>query len=340
MCCVKMALSDKVKNYIGGLRDERILNFHRGACVLPEWTGFDLRLMMGAGDMDHGGKPNLEMFSTYNVFYCLPLDWNDSLRKNVDYLLGSTAKTLLCFVDNDDKDQVAAFCDLFAGRFSFIDGHGGHCPHFSMCALGRLLGEGGIATNIFEMSEGLMTVGELEFWLDHGYFRGPSCDNMMTSRVYQPGVPYGSPLPNEDHLKERLGDKIRLAAARSSRIDVSHVDLMTAPLGLLQTAMRVLLYESHTPVNLKGSFSLMRKDWQESASVHYIITKTSPDFSLELITRVATLGHNDVVSRAHMLIEAINKDISSGMAWGSVAKYRTYNRHIEEKVKPLLAAAH
>jgi len=334
-----MALTDNVKKYIDGLQDGRILNFHRGACVLPEWAGFDLRLMMGAGDLDHGGVPNLEKFSTYNVFYCLPMDWNDSLRKNVDYLLGSDAQRLLCFVDNTDANQVRAFCDLFAGRFSFIDGHGGHCPHFDMCALGRLLAEGGTATNIFEMSEGLMTVGELEYWLDHGFFRGPCGDNFMTSRVYMPGIPYGSPLPNEDDLKARLADKIRLAAARSSRIDVSDVDLAVAPLGLLQTVMRVLLFDSQTPVNLQGSFSLMRKDWQTAESLHYIVTKHSPDYSLDLIALAIVQGHDDVVKRAHMLIEAINKDLALGTAWGSVAKYRTYKRHIEEKVKPLLAAS-
>ncbi len=338
-CYVRMSLTNKVKNYIDGLKDPRILNFHRDPCVLPEWAGFDLRLMMGAGDLDHGGVPNLEKFSTYNVFYCLPMDWNDSLRKNVDYLLGSDAQRLLCFVDNEDKDQVAAFCALFAGRFSFIDGHGGHCPHFDMCALGRLLTEGGTATNIFEMSESLMSVDQLEYWLDHGYFRGPCGDNFMTSRVYQPGQHYGGPLHNEGDLKALLIAKIRVAAERSTRIDVSGVDLTAAPLGLLQTVMRVLMFDSYTPVNLQGSFSLMCKDWQKESGLHFIITKRSPDYSLDLIKEVASRGHLDVVARAHMLIEAINRDIASGTAWGSVAKYRTYKRHIEEKVKPLLDAS-
>lgn len=339
-CCVKMALTDNnVKKYIDGLQDGRILNFHRGACVLPEWAGFDLRLMMGAGDLDHGGVPNIQRFSTYNVFYCLPLDWNDSLRKNVDYLLGSDAQTLLCFVDNTDANQVRAFCTLFAGRFSFIDGHGGHCPHFDMWALGRLLAEGGTATNIFEMSEALMTVDELEFWLEHGFFHGRRSENFMTSRVYRPGQPFGSALPNEDDLKALLAIKIRVAAERSTRIDVSGVDLTAAPLGLLQTVMRVLMFDCHTPVNLRGSFTMMRKDWHNEAGLHFIITKHSPDYSLDLIAQAASRGHVDVVARAHMLIEAINKDLALGTAWGSVAKYRTYKRHIEEKVKPLLAAS-
>jgi len=141
--------------------NEHILNFYDESkeLVIPEWLPKSgLKLIMGAGDLDQGDELNVVTFKDYDVFYCGPWDNNGSLLKNINYLIENyNKKKLICFIDNSNDAHVEKFINVFKGHFSFIDGFGGHCPHFPLPALDALLQVGGKAANIFEGSETFVT---------------------------------------------------------------------------------------------------------------------------------------------------------------------------------------
>ena len=137
------------------LSNEHILNFYKGTPSLPEWLGSDLKIVLGAGDLDQQGL-NVQQFSMFDVFFCQPWDNHGSLRRNIEYLITNFFhEKVICFIDVRDPAQMERFCEVFQKRFILIDGYGGHTPHLSLECIARILKPGGTAVNIYETSENL-----------------------------------------------------------------------------------------------------------------------------------------------------------------------------------------
>jgi hypothetical protein len=161
--------------------------------------------MVGAGDLEHGGMPNTQLFHQFDVFFCNGWDINGSLQRNVDYInTHYPDQKVICVLDYAKPDQVERFISLFAGCFTLIDGHGGHTPHFTINELRLLLAEGGEAVNIYEKSESLISTDDLSFWLDKGYFPFRCASyTYLNSRIYNKNSPRYE-LPSEEEAEFRL----------------------------------------------------------------------------------------------------------------------------------------
>jgi len=292
------------------LQNEHILNFHEGIPKVPEWLGQNLRLMIGAGDLDHDDIPNIQKFSTYDVYFCLP--WNNrgtSLRKNVEYLLANYPKQkLLCFLDYENTEHLTLFNTLFAGRFSFIDGHGGHCPHLDFCSLQMLLNNGGQALNIFEKSECIISVNEFEYWFVNDYFRGLLNINLLTSRIRGEGF-------DEVDTKRRLLIKLREFNKKTLNIQIDDevlLNLDDLSLTEIQYIYRSLIFDKQLPLNLTGMISYVSRDWR-SPCLELIIKKIEPDYKLAQIEAyVEKYGSSKESVRALFIIEKIVEDLLIG----------------------------
>jgi hypothetical protein len=161
-----MSVTELIQKQIGDLLpNEQILNFHEGVSKLPDWLGDNLKLIMGAGDLDQIGMSNVLQFYMFDVFFCQPWTSRNSLRQNVvDLLHYFPKKKVICFINQENKKEMDQFCSLFKNRFSLVDGYEGHCPHFSLDQLSIILKAGGTAVNIYENhhllvdDNGLLTV--------------------------------------------------------------------------------------------------------------------------------------------------------------------------------------
>jgi hypothetical protein len=143
------------------LPNEHILNFYQGVDSLPEWLGSDLKIILGAGDLDQQGL-NVQQFSMFDVFFCEPWDNDGSLRKNIEYLIANYHhQKVICFINIQSSEQIERFCQLFRNRFVLIDGYGGHTPHLSLECIVKTLKPGGTAVNIYEMYETIYNEEEL-----------------------------------------------------------------------------------------------------------------------------------------------------------------------------------
>jgi hypothetical protein len=135
------------------LPNEHILDFYKGVDALPSWLGSDLKVILGAGDLDQEGL-NVQQFSMFDVFFCEPWDNHGSLRANIEYLIENyNHKKVICFLDISVPAQIEEFCRLFQNRFVLIDGYGGHTPHLSVECIAKTLKPGGTAVNIYEHYE-------------------------------------------------------------------------------------------------------------------------------------------------------------------------------------------
>lgn len=317
-------INDKIGHL---LPHPQILNFHNGTPTLPDWVTNNLRLMLGACDLNHDGIPNIAKFHTYDVFLCEPWDWNGSLLQNVTHLL--TTRKLLCFLNIYNKDHITAFTELFAGRFVFIDGHGGHCPHFEMNAIQKLLQDGGSVTNIYEYSETCLRHSDLQSFLEKGYIPNCTSLNILTGRLYNIPVNTDVDTPLRQKISMLLGTvtQIQLSDATINEID-------TMPTQSLQNILRILMFDNQMHVNLKGAYIMLQKDWQDTPIQTFVVTKTAPDFkSDQVLTFAATEDVNhDAVIRANLIIDAIRADIHNGEPYLSKAKYRTLCKHVATKM--------
>lgn len=309
------------------LPNAHILNFHTGLPTIPDWVRpSGLRLMMGAGDLDHTGIPNVELFYTYDVFFCLPINSGTSLRMNVEYLLAHPQQKLICFLNNDNPEHIEAFTRLFAGRFSVIDGHGGHCPHLSLDIIQRLLQDGGVAMNIFERSENLITVTQLDEWILRGYFKGGS-DGLITARVYGPNA-------DTEAITERLRQKTRELLDSTTLVTISSdflLNFSTLTRSELQYICRSLRFAQTMPLNLTGLVTLVAKDWRDGPYMEFVITKNTAKYldRVFLNAYIAAKGHNELSSRADTIISAIAVDLDTCLPYARL-KHNTLLKHMSK----------
>lgn len=318
-----------IKSTIGHLLPHpQIMNFHDLPTLsqsLPPHiqNNPNLRLMMGAGDLNHDNMPNIQKFSAYDVFLCLPLVWDNSLIENVQYL--ETTNKLLCFLDINDSEQVAAFTSLFSNSFAFIDGHGGHCPHFDMYCLQKLLKNGGRATNIFEYSESCIYYHEMLSWIENGYMKNAQSENVLTGRILN------VPADAEPILKVALITKIHSIVKDTTQITFSQqlfLDMPNMTMRELQVLARILCFDKFMPINLKGTYELIQNVWQSSLYMQFVVTKVNPDYMLSSVPQ----SHPEM-PRITAIIEAIENDIINGLTFPSKAKYRTLCKRVNSIIQ-------
>ena len=295
--------------------NEHILNFHNSYPVIPEWLQGPLRLIIGAGDLNHNSMTNIEKFSTYNVFFCKP--WlSTSLKENIDYLLANYfQKKVICFLDADNEEHIHKFVTVFKGRFSLIDGHGAHCPHLSFANIQKLLTEGGQAMNLFEKSENIMSAEQASYWLKNGHFDRIR-DGFLTARISD----------RESDFKEGFLQKTKELLGKATRINCE-LQLETLSVKDLQYCCRALLFDSELPFNLIGSCSIVKKDWF-SPILEFTVKKVSPDLKERMIADyIEKNGLDDYVERALFIVKKIQEDLEKGSLYAS-RKYSTLLKHL------------
>jgi hypothetical protein len=314
------------------LPNEHFLDFGSGVIKLPDWFGTEPKnLIMGAGDLRHNNMLNVQMFNMFDVFFCKPWDWDGSLRGNMEYLLANHHhQKLLCFIDNDNMEQMDKFVALFAGRFRLIDGHLGHCPHLKLCHIHALLVNGGEAVNVFEPTSTCLDISEFDYWLTNGTFKiGNSA--YLTGQLYDKRTgSLGVPDNLADDFMRRTLEKICSMPRNFINIAADvEADAPTMRMRELQQILYALTLDSAMPVTLTGTVCNYQRIWRQTICVELVITKRPVEFRNHDVEayRVAN-GDNYVTFRIEDFKAAILNDIDRDMAWASQAKFRTLQKFI------------
>jgi len=315
------------------LPNEHFLNFSADV-KLPDWFGNGSKsLIMGAGDLIHGGVLNVQAFDMFDVYFCKPWDWQGSLRANMLYLLTHfSQQKLLCFIDIDNSEQMDRFTTLFAGRFHLIDGHLGHCPHFSYGQLHKLLTDGGTAVNVFEPSETCLSVEELDNWLNTGMFK-KFRSIILTGRIHHNGS-LTLPVDFEATLKQRCLLKINSMPRTFVNLDESVIaDLPNRSLHQLQQIMYILSLDTSMPCTLSGVMRNYKRVWRADSHDEFIVTKQPLVYrDNDVAAYFAINGNNNVISRINTIKAGIYADAERDFVWGTWAKFNTLKKYIDANI--------
>jgi hypothetical protein len=302
------------------LPNEHILNFHADVS-LPTWLPPVLSLMVGAGDLDHENMPNVMKFSTFDVFFCNAWDSSGSFRRNVEYLTTVYPRQkVICVINHENEAQVDRFVELFRGRFSLIDGHLGHTPHLSICNLQKLLIPGGKAMNIYERAETMVELGEMQYWFEHGHFKGGFSSLLLTSTMYKKGQGYLN-----DHEKEVMWlqflTKIQTIYNPNGPITYDpNFDLYNMSLLELQILLYCLQLSPKMPINMKGVYAYNTRVWRTDPILELVITKVEPVYGY---AKIEQCTDPQLKERAYYIIDAIKRDTDNDLPVWSFAKYKT-----------------
>jgi len=309
------------------LPHENILNFHVGVPVLPSWVEGSLTLMIGAGDLNQGGIPNVKAFPSFDVYACYPWDNSGSLRENIKEFLNMPNK-LLCFLDFTKQDHLALFTELFKEKFRVIEGHGSHTPHLKAVDLSFLLEEGGKASNIFERSANVSSVSMVKEWLKSPYISYIGNGHLFD--VDEKGVYKAVSAETKIELSALYRDAIRKVNCSNMQIHVEEDYLHmidTWEFEECQSVLTGLLYEFETPVNMSGTVKPFQSSWHMYLRPELIYTKATPKFYPEVLEKyIAIHGIDSQVIRLNMIRDRIYDDIQQKCVFPGKAKYNTYRR--------------
>ena len=303
---------------IADLPNEYVLNFKQDV-ILPTWLPPLLSLMVGAGDLDHGNIPNVQMFSTFDVFFCNAWDNEGSFRRNVEYLIANKCKKVICVIDHNEESQMSRFVELFHGRFSLIDGHLGHTPHLSLTDLQKLLTTGGKAMNVYERAETMVEVDEMIHWFEHGYFKKGFPNILLTSSMYT----RNARITGDEMNLMRLRFLTKIQEMEPGPITYT-VDLYDLPLADLQVLLYCLQMKD-LPIPIKGVYGYNQRVWRTEPFLELVLTKVEPDYGLD---KIEACRDPELKSRAHRIIQAIKNDIEGGLHTMSLFKYNTLKQHL------------
>lgn len=298
---------------------------------LPAGLQGNLSLMVGAGDLEHGGIPNVEKFHQFDVFFCNGWDIEGSLQRNVDYINEFfPGKKVICVVDYNNKDELARFMNVFSERFILIDGHGGHTPHFTVSELRKLMVVGGEAMNIFEQSENMMPLEDIIFWLENGYPRTFVHSNtLLTARIYSSNTPSRSLTTEQtDDLRHRFTKNILGVNKTNKRTVISAELLDNLPSLSLENLQHILvsvMYDIYIHLDMLAVVRMNKRLWRENASVDLVLKKVPVNYMEE---KVAMCQDAVLKDRAVRIITKIKEELESGMTFPPAAKYNTLLKHV------------
>lgn len=301
-------------------KSKHVLDFSVESTSVPEFMSGRLSLMVGAGDLMHNGLLNVEKF-TSDVFFCNAWDMNSSFQSNIQYLEDTKYNRVICVVDYYNEVQRRRFIDAFKGRFSLIDGHDSHVPHFTVGELAELLADGGTAMNIHEKSETMLPLSDAKYFLENNYFPHTYHHWYLNGRIYK----QTGRLTEEEitELQQGFIENIR-ATVRSTKFGLPNQisldenileNLERMSLSELQEIATCFQYEKQMPLNMKGRICMNMRSWKDTSYLEIVMTKT-PFFD----SIVTNLDNNERVDR---IIEAIRLDMENGYIFGQCAKYKT-----------------
>ena len=213
-----------------------------------------------------------------------------------------------------------------------LEGHGPHTPHLTPADLSFVLTEGGKASNIYERGSNVISVPILKEWLKAPYLnyvgRGHIFDTDTGGR-YTHLSPEG-----KQELSHLFREAIRKAHSMSYYVKIEddyYAMIDTWDLEECQTVLIGLLYESETPVNMRGVIQPFKPAWKSEEITELIYTKVSPNFFLGAIDKyVSTIGRDSKVERLEMIREKVMEDISKKNIYPGKAKYNTYRRELDK----------
>jgi hypothetical protein len=309
------------------LPNEHVLNFYDEVIlpVLPVWLPETLSLMVGAGDLDHDNIPNVQKFSTFDVFFCNAWDNNGSFRNNIECIMSEYPhQKVICVIDHRNQHHMHRFVELFKGRFSLIDGHFCHTPHFTLNNLQKLLTNGGRAMNIYERSECMMEIDEMNYWFKYGYFNQLLPKILLTSSMYRKG--YGRICDHDKEImRQKFLSKIREIYNENGSVTYDE-SLEPSEMSLID--LQILLYclqlRIEMPINLKCVYAYNKRIWHDESILELVITKIEPDYGFD---KIALCRDLILKARAHLIIEAIKTDTDNDFIVGAFAKYKTLMKH-------------
>jgi hypothetical protein len=153
--------------------------------------------------------------------------------------------------------------------------------------------------------------------------------NILTGRLYQ--------VPKDTDVDTMLRNKISNLLKYTTQIQFSDstlAELDTMPTRSLQNILRILMFDNQMPVNLKGTYIYIQKDWLDYPIQTFVVTKQMPDFKSDAIAKFsAAVGtDHDAVIRTNLIIAAIIADINNGDPYLSKAKYKTLCKHVQTKM--------
>ena len=315
------------------LPNEHILNFRDGTPTLPAWLPQrPLKLMMGAGDFNHYGMTNIQFFQGYDVFFCLPLDDRGSLRQNIEYLINSHYREkVICFIDANEQAQIHSFTQLFAGRFELVDGHGGHTPHLSYSSLQKILMNGGVAVNIYEHPESLISLTEMRFFLKNGFLRNyitkrPIPMACMMCRVYD-----GKILDLSEEVERELENGFRERLLEYFKVYPDNqvqvlIDIDKQHLSQLQQILYCLQQDSLLPVNILGEFKEFKREWKDKAFPEFVLTKKDIFAPFEANLQGDPTLDSLPLAKMRRVIQAIKNDLENECILGGKMKLKTLKK--------------
>lgn len=297
-----------------------VLNFKQGDIKFPDFLNDrPLSLMVGAGDLCHGGIPNVQKFS-HDVFFCNAWDDIGSFQENVDYLETHRNK-VVCVVDYNDKEQMNKFISMFSSRFYLIDGHGGHTPHFTVHEHSKLLADYGEAVNIYERSENLITERDIITYLTSDPLVNPLANShanpltysFFTSRIHMLGQ-------GEGLIRRLLIEKIQSQISTSEHIVLDKdIHLSALKIPELQDIMVSFMYEKEMPLNMKGVIKMAQRVWKTFPSLELVLQKVPINFMETIMSHAP----QPAKARAEMIVLKIKEDLDRGAIFGAHAKYKT-----------------
>jgi hypothetical protein len=273
---------DTIRNL---LPNEHILNFHAGADAvrLPDWLGDNLKLIVGAGDMEHAGVLNVDKLNMFDVFLCLPEDDSGSLRRNIEaFLKQYPRQKVICFVDTRNELHLKSFCNLFANRFTLVDGHGGHTPHLPIDCISKILKVGGTAVNLYEIGDTVIDEEQLTSIITKEDRTLTDLDlRILFSHIGM--LQYNSPNIKAEVIRNYrlyLQQKIFQKLKTNRSIELTWSDLpkenTSETLRPYITAFALVHMFDPLPANLKGVFKANTRIWQpETELIELVVTKVS-----------------------------------------------------------------
>lgn len=296
-----------------------MLNFNEGVERLPEWLPNDcLSLIMGAGDLDQEGILNVKKFSDFDVFFCNNWSHDGSLERNVAYVAEHYFhQKVICIIDIHNEEEMFRFTQLFEHRFRLVDGYGQHTPHMSIADLEKVLCLGGIATNIYEMCEMCMELGEFEKYLKDDYYPYMA---LMDGKVYRnPGTCFDLGDEKTAELKALVLRRIHERVDKGGFVEVEESvlqDLKTYSLWYLQKVLKALLYEPQFPPNMVATMGWNTRSWREESMLELVVQRIEPKYYLDRFYEDEQKG------KMSALVDAIKADIRVGFIFGARMKYK------------------
>jgi hypothetical protein len=281
--------------------------------------------MMGAGDLDQEGILNVKKFSDFNVFFCNNWSFNGTIERNIAYIAEHYFhQKVICIIDVHNEQEMFSFTELFKHRFRRVDGYDQHTPHMTIADLERVLCLGGRATNIYEMSEMCMELGEFEKYLKEDYYPHMA---LMDGKVYRnPGTQFNLGEEKTAELKALVLRRIHERVDKGGFVEVEYSvmrELESYSLWHLQKVLKALLFEPNFPPNMVGIVRWNKRSWREESMLELVVQRIEPNYHLDKFHDEEQKG------KMSALVDAIKADISAGFIFGARMKYKRLMRALK-----------